>query len=81
MDVTLYGRKETKLVKMFRATYRPAGGEVLILISCEADNSWRAFMCTDLTTTAEEILEAVADRFAIEQNFHDLKEIEGAGRQ
>jgi hypothetical protein len=81
VEVTLYGRKQTKLVKMFKATYRPAGGEVLILISREADNSWRAFMCTDLTATAEEILEAVADRFAIEQNFHDLKEIEGAGQQ
>jgi hypothetical protein len=81
VEVILYGRKQTKLVKMFKATYRPAGGEVLILISREADNSWRAFMCTDLTATAAEILEAVADRFAIEQNFHDLKEIEGAGQQ
>jgi hypothetical protein len=81
VEVTLYGRKQTRLVKMFKATYRPAGGEVLVLISREALNSWRAFMCTDLTATAEEILEAVADRFAIEQNFHDLKEIEGAGQQ
>jgi hypothetical protein len=81
VEVTLYGRKQRKLVKMFKATYRPAGGEVLILISREALNSWRAFMCTDLAATAEEILEAVADRFAIEQNFHDLKEIEGAGQQ
>jgi hypothetical protein len=81
VKVTLYGRKETKLVKMFRATYRPAGGEVLVLISGEAGNNWRAFMCTDLSATAEEILEAVAGRFAIEQNFHDLKEIEGAGQQ
>ena len=81
VEVTLYGRKETKLVKMFRATYRPAGGEILVLISREANNSFRAFMCTDLSATAEEILEAVADRFAIEQNFHDLKEIEGAGQQ
>jgi len=28
-----------------------------------------------------EILEAVADRCAIEQNFSDIKEIEGAGQQ
>jgi hypothetical protein len=81
VEVMLYGRRETKLVKMFRATYRPAGGEVLVLISREADNSWRAFMCTELSAAAEEILEAVADRFAIEQNFHDLKEVEGAGQQ
>ena len=80
VEVTLYGRKQRKLVKMFKATYRPAGGEVLILISRETLNSWRAFMCTDLSASAEEILEAVADSFAIEQNFHDLKEIEVAGQ-
>jgi hypothetical protein len=38
-------------------------------------------MCTNLSATAEQILEAVSDRMAIEQNFHDLKEIEGAGQQ
>jgi len=81
IEVTLYGRKETKMVKMFKATYKPAGGEVLALIVQEDKNSWRAFMCTNLSATAEEILEAVADRFAIEQNFHDLKDIEGAGQQ
>ena len=81
INVTLYGREETKMVKMFKATYKPAGGEVMVLIVREAKNSWRAFMCTNLSATAQEILEAVADRFAIEQNFHDLKEIEGAGQQ
>ncbi len=81
INVTLYGREETKMVKMFKATYKPAGGEVMVLIVREDKNSWRAFMCTNLLATAEEILEAVADRFAIEQNFHDLKEIEGVGQQ
>ncbi len=38
-------------------------------------------MCTNLAATAQQILEAVADRSGIEQNFHDLKEIEGAGQQ
>jgi hypothetical protein len=38
-------------------------------------------MCTNLSATAEQILQAVSDRTAIEQNFHDLKEIEGAGQQ
>jgi len=81
VKATLYGRRETKHVKIFRATYRPAGGEVLVLIAREANNEWRAFMCTDVSATAQEILEVVADRFGIEQNFHDLKEIEGAGQQ
>ena len=79
--VTVYGREETKQVKMFKATYRPAGGLVLVLIVREAVDSWRAYMCTNLSATAEQILEAVSDRMAIEQNFADLKEIEGAGQQ
>jgi hypothetical protein len=81
INVTIYGMKETKEVKLFKATYRPAGGEVLVLIVREVDYMWRAFMCTNLLATAKEILEAVSDRMAIEQNFHDLKEIEGAGQQ
>jgi hypothetical protein len=35
----------------------------------------------DLDASVQEILEAVADRAAIEQNFHDLKEVHGAGKQ
>lgn len=81
INVTLYGQQQTKQVKMFKATYRPVGGEVLVLIVREDKNSWRAFMCTNLSTTGQEVLEAVTDRSAIEQNFHDLKEIEGAGQQ
>jgi hypothetical protein len=81
IQVTLYGRQETKQVKMLKATYRPAGGRVLVLIVRETIDCWRAYMCTNLSATAEQILEAVSDRMAIEQNFHDLKEIEGAGQQ
>lgn len=77
----LYGEETTKSVKMFLATYRPVGGKVLVLIVRETDGSWRPFLCSDLKATAEEILEAVADRFAIEQNFHDLKEVGGMGQQ
>jgi len=77
----LYGREETKQVKMFTAMYRPAGCLVLVLIVREGKGGWRAFMCSNLSATAKEILEAVADRSAIEQNFQDLKEIEGVGQQ
>jgi hypothetical protein len=78
---TLYGQEETKQVKMFTAMYRPAGCLVSVLIVREDRDKWRAFMCSNLSAAAQQILEAVADRFAIEQNFHDLKEIEGAGQQ
>ena len=56
-------------------------GQVQVLIVRESKDCFRAFMCTDLTASAVKILEAVADRYAIEQNFSDIKEIEGAGQQ
>jgi hypothetical protein len=77
----LYGREETKDVKVFKALYKPAGCMVQVLVVREGKDCFRAFMCTDLTASAVEILEAVADRYAIEQNFSDIKEIEGAGQQ
>lgn len=79
--VVLYGREMTKTVKRFQACYRPAGGMVTVLMVREDDGDWRAYLCTNLSATAKEILERVADRSVIEQNFHDLKEIEGIGQQ
>jgi hypothetical protein len=77
----LYGREETKEVKVFKALYKPAGCMIQVLVVRESEGCFRAFMCTDLTASAEQILEAVADRYAIEQNFSDIKEIEGVGQQ
>ena len=77
----LYGKEEIKDAKVFKALYKPAGCLVQVLIVRENKDCFRAFMCTDLTASAVEILEAVSDRYAIEQNFSDIKEIEGAGQQ
>ena len=77
----LYGKQEIKDVKLLKALYKPAGCLVQVLIVRESPDRVRAFMCTDLAASAVQILEAVADRYAIEQNFCDLKEIEGAGQQ
>ncbi len=41
----------------------------------------RYYFCTDTTVTARDILEAVAARWAIEEHFHDVKEVWGAGEQ
>jgi hypothetical protein len=46
---------------------------LLVLIVGEDRNNWRAYLCSNLSATAGAILEAIADRSAIEQNFHDLK--------
>jgi hypothetical protein len=45
------------------------------------DHGWAAFFCTDAQATVQQILEAVADRAAIEQDFKDLKEVHGLGQQ
>jgi hypothetical protein len=79
-EFELYGKMQTKTFKLFPATYRPAGGAVQVVLVRE-DDGWKAWFCTDLKATAEQMLTAVADRSAIEQDFHDLKEVHGAGEQ
>lgn len=77
----LYGKEVVKEYKTFLATYRPAGGLIRVVLVRDEDRTWRAYFCSDAAATVEQILEAVADRSAIEQNFHDLKEVHGAGKQ
>ena len=43
------------------------------------DHGWYAFFCTDPAASVVEIIEAFADRATIEQDFHDVKEVWGAG--
>src|SRR5215207_3600405 len=75
-----YGEAVTKQVKSFQATWRPAGGAIRVVIVRE-ESGWIPFFCTDPDATAEEVLEAAADRAAVEQTFKDVKEIWGAGEQ
>jgi hypothetical protein len=75
-----YGKQVVKTIKTYLATWRSAGGVIRVVLVQEADG-WLAFFCTKAETTAEEILEAVADRSAIEQTFKDVKEVWGAGQQ
>src|SRR5438067_2161437 len=75
-----YGEKVTKTIKTFVATWRPAGGVIRVVLVQE-EEGWVAFFCTRPQATAEEVLEAAADRGAIEQTFKDVKEVWGAGQQ
>lgn len=70
----------TKTYKTFLATYVPAGGVIRVVLVKE-DDGWVPFFCTDPEASVREILEAYADRAAIEQDFHDLKEVWGTGQQ
>jgi hypothetical protein len=75
-----YGRKVTKEVKWFLATWEPVGGPVLVVLVKE-EHRWLAFFCTDVGVTARQVLEVLADRWAVEQAFRDLKEVWGAQQQ
>lgn len=75
-----YGRRVVKTIKTFLATWRPAGGVIRVVLVRERDG-WLAFFCTDAALSAAAVLEAMADRGAVEQAFKDLKEVWGAGQQ
>jgi hypothetical protein len=80
VDVTMYGQRVTKMVKTFLATWRPIGGVIRVVIVREKDG-WQSFFCSNPDATVAEILECFADRSAIENVFHDVKEVWGAGQQ
>lgn len=78
--VVQYGQEVTKSYKTFLATYRPADGVIRVVLIKE-EHGWIAFFCTDPQATVQDILEGAADRNAVEQDFHDVKEVWGAGQQ
>jgi hypothetical protein len=80
VECFVYGEAVLKKVKTFLATYRPAGGVIRVVIVKE-EHGYEYFFCTNPNATAGEIIEAFADRAAIEQDFHDVKEVWGAGQQ
>jgi hypothetical protein len=80
IECAIYGRRVTKTCKTFLATYRPAGGMIRVVLIRE-DHGWLALFCTDPSASAQQIIEAFADRATIEQDFHDVKEVWGAGQQ
>jgi hypothetical protein len=77
---TLYGETVFKTYKTFLATYESVGGPIRVVL-VKADPGYVAYFCTNVDAAVQDILEAVADRSAIEQNFHDIKEVHGAGQQ
>ena len=80
IDCTVYGKTTTKTYKTFLATYEPVGGVIRVVIVKEEHN-WFPFFSTNPDASVVEIVEAFADRATIEQDFHDIKEVWGAGQQ
>jgi hypothetical protein len=80
VECVVYGEHVLKTIKTFLATYRPADGLIRVVIVKE-DHGCQFFFSTDPEATPREIVEAFADRATIEQDFHDVKEVWGAGQQ
>jgi hypothetical protein len=80
VECVQYGEKVTKTIKTFLATYKPAGGLIRVVLVKEEDD-WLPFFAVGAEVSAEEILEAMADRGAHEQTNKDVKEVWGAGQQ
>jgi hypothetical protein len=68
-EFDLYGRSGAKTYKTF------------LVVLVRNGDGWVAYFSTDPAATAADVLGRVADRAGIEQVFHDVKEIWGAGQQ
>jgi hypothetical protein len=79
-EFELYREQVTKTYKTFLATWPPAGGLIRVVLVQE-QRGWVAYFATDPVASVADILGAVAARSAIEQAFHDLKEVWGLGQQ
>jgi len=75
------GVQVTRQYKTFLATSELVGGQIRVVILSFEDGSWAPYFCTDTSAEVREILGAVAARWAIEEHFHDVKEVWGAGQQ
>jgi len=75
------GAEVTRRYKTFLATSRLVSGQIRVVIVRFEDGGWAPYFCTDTSAEVYDILETVAARWAIEEHFHDVKEVWGAGRQ
>jgi hypothetical protein len=71
----------THRYKTFLATSELVSGQIRVVIVRFDDGGWAPYFCTDTSVEVRNILETVAARWAIEEHFHDVKEVWGAGQQ
>ena len=75
------GVEVTRQYKTFEATSRLISGPIRVVIIRFEDGGWVPYFCTDKSAEVRDILETMAARWAIEEQFHDVKEVWGAGQQ
>ena len=67
--------------KTFVASSHVFGGSIRVVLLEHASGNWAAYASSDVSMSVETILKIVSDRWSIEEHFHDVKEIWGAGQQ
>ena len=75
------GDEVTREYKTFVAKSRLVDGLIRVVIVRFEDGGWIPYFGTDSTAEVRDILEVAASRWAIEEHFHDVKEVWGAGEQ
>ncbi len=81
------GVEVTRQYKTFLATSELVSGPFMplrvgrVVIVRFEDGGWAPYFCTDSSAEVRDILETVAAHWAIEEHFHDVKEVWGAGQQ
>ena len=75
------GREVTRQYKTFLAMSTLSDSPIRVVLVQFADGGWAPYFSTDATMTVKDILETVASRWALEEHFHDVKEVWGAGQQ
>jgi hypothetical protein len=75
------GVEVTRQYKTFVATSPLISGQIRVVLVRLDGDSWAPYFCTDPSAEVRDILEAMAARWALEEHFHDVKEIWGAGQQ
>jgi hypothetical protein len=78
---TCRGVSVLRRYKTFVATTALVGSPIRVVIVDFGSGSWAAYFSTDIDMEVRMILETVAERWAIEEHFHDTKEVWGAGQQ
>jgi hypothetical protein len=75
------GAEVTRRYKTFLATSELVSGVIRVVIVRLDDGNWAPYFCTDPAVSVRDILETIAARWSIEEHFHDVKEVWGAGQQ
>lgn len=75
------GVEVTRQFKTFVAMSHLTDELIRVVIVQFEDGGWIPYFCTDASAEVRDILEVAAARWALEEHFHDVKEVWGAGQQ